>query len=272
MSSVKRFTGKVKKKVGAVFLYLMLIPLFISVAVSLFKGAYGVFLIKTLAFGLVATSAVLTSKAIYNEVDYEEATIAKAPLPYKTISAIVLGVAIFILGFFAGHRGLFETLFVSILAGVGLLLYYGFDIREDKIPQDIDMNPDILLNSLNEAKKRLDSIKKHSNEIMDTPLRSAVDRAVERAEDILSAISENPSAIRASRKFLVVYVEGIEEVLDSYTKLDKEIIDDDMRQRLISLLYEADDRFEKELLKLKESDKFELDVQIDALREQIKRV
>jgi len=180
--------------------------------------------------------------------------------------------AIFILGFLVGHRGLFETLFVSILAGVGLLLYYGFDIREDKIPQDIDMNPDILLNSLNEAKKRLDSIKKHSNEIMDTPLRSAVDRAVERAEDILSAISENPSAIRASRKFLVVYVEGIEEVLDSYTKLDKEIIDDDMRQRLISLLYEADDRFEKELLKLKESDKFELDVQIDALREQIKRV
>jgi len=88
MSSVKRFTGKVKKKIGAVFLYLMLIPLFISVAVSLFKGAYGVFLIKTLAFGLVATSAVLTSKAIYNEVDYEEATIAKAPLPYKTISAI----------------------------------------------------------------------------------------------------------------------------------------------------------------------------------------
>ena len=270
MKKAKKISGIIKKKTGAIVLYVMLIPAFISTAVSLFGGKYIEFMLKGASFALMALSAVIVSKAISAEVDYNEAVIAKAPLPYKSVGAVLLGLAVFILGYIVAHRGLFETLFVSILAVVGVIMYYGADIREDKIPQDMDVNPEILLNSLNEAKKRLDSIEKHSNEIEDFALKSALDRAIKRAEDIVETIEENPSAIRMVRKFLVVYVEGIEDVMSSYKEVGSNSVDSDTRDRLLSLLNEAQDRFDKELEKLKESDKFELDVQIDALREQMR--
>jgi hypothetical protein len=43
-----------------------------------------------------------------------------------------------------------------------------------------------------------------------------------------------------------------------------------MRERLYTLLREVQERFDKELERLKANDRFDLDVQIDALRQQIK--
>ena len=270
MNKAKKISGIIKKKTGAILLYVMLIPAFISTAVSLFGGDYIEFIIKGVSFALMALSAILVSRGISAEVDYEEAVIAKAPLPYKSAGAILLGLSVFISGFVIAHRSLIETLFVSLLAVAGVVMYYGRDIRADKIPQDMDVNPDILLQSLSEAKSKLKSIENHRDEIEDMSLRTALDRALLRAESIVDTIEENPSAIRMARKFLVVYVEGIEDVMKSYKEVGSDLIDSETRDRLITLLNEAEERFDKELQRLKESDKFELDVQIDALREQMR--
>ena len=270
MKRAKRISGIIKKQTGAILLYVMLIPLFLSISVSLFSGRYVEFILKVISFTLMALSAILVSKGISADVDYQEALIAKAPFPYKLLGAISLGLSIFILGFIVAKYGLFKTLFISFLSIAGVLLYYGLDKYEDKLPKDIDINPNILLDTLNEAKQKLASIKEYSTDIKDTKLKYALSRALDRALDIISTIEENPSTIRMARKFLVVYVEGIEEVIKRYKEIDKESIDDDIRDRLILLLDEAKDRFDKELLKLKESDKFELDVQIDALLEQLR--
>ena len=270
MKKAKRIRGIIKKKTGAMLLYVMLIPTFIDTAISLFSGRYIEFLLKSAGFALMAISAILVSRGIGESVDYEEATVAKAPLPYKSAGAVSLSLSVFIFGFLVAHRGLFETIFVSLLAGIGVLMYYGKDINRDKIPQDLDINPDILIKSLNEAKQKIASIKSHSVEIKDISLKSAVDRAIQRADDIIELIESNPSAIRMARKFLIVYVNGMEEVLKSYSQLDTDTIDKDTQERLKSLLIEAEARFDKELERLKSDDKFDLDVQIDALREQIK--
>ncbi len=270
MKKAKKISGIIKKKTGAILLYLLLVPAFVSTAVSLFGGKYLEFMLKGVSFALMALSAVIVSRGISAEVDYREAVIAKAPLPYKSVGAVLLGISVFISGFVIAHRGLTETLFVSLLAIAGVIMYYGPDIRKDKIPQDMDVNPDILLESLSEAKAKLSSIEKHRNEIEDIKLKAALDRALHRAENIVDTIEENPSAIRMARKFLIVYVEGVEDVMKSYKEVGADSVDSDTRDRLIALLNEAEERFDKELQRLKEDDKFELDVQIDALREQMR--
>ncbi len=53
-------------------------------------------------------------------------------------------------------------------------------------------------------------------------------------------------------------------------ELDEKDITKDTKERLYSLLSDVENRFAKELEKLKRNDQFELDVNIDALKEQIK--
>jgi len=69
---------------------------------------------------------------------------------------------------------------------------------------------------------------------------------------------------------MVVYLDGVKDVISQYNSIDKEVLDYGFRARLIELLIDASSRFEKELQRLKSNEIFDLDVQIDALKEQLK--
>jgi hypothetical protein len=62
----------------------------------------------------------------------------------------------------------------------------------------------------------------------------------------------------------------VREVCERYLAVEESRIDPEMRSRLYSLLDEVQERFDKELTRLRSNERFDLDVQIDALREQIK--
>jgi hypothetical protein len=59
-------------------------------------------------------------------------------------------------------------------------------------------------------------------------------------------------------------------VTKSYTAIDESDIDLSTRERLLSLMDEVEIRFDKEMQRLKSNNKFDLDVNIDVLKEQIK--
>jgi 5-bromo-4-chloroindolyl phosphate hydrolysis protein len=266
---VKRIGDIVKKKSAGMLLYLLLIPMFISVVISLFSGDYGKFLYKLAAFAIFYLSALAVSRGVRYGIEYEESEIAKAPVPYRLAGAVLFGIGIFTMGFIVGRESLFVSIFVSLLGMAGVFMLYGMDPTEDKLPDDIDMDPDIVFKSLEEARDALEMVKIHGREIGDMTLRRAVDSAVERAEKVLKAIGEDPGGIRAARKFLVVYIDGVEKVIQKYIVVQSHGIDDETRERMLSLLDEVSGRFEKEMKRLEEEDRFSLDVEIDTLREQI---
>jgi 5-bromo-4-chloroindolyl phosphate hydrolysis protein len=149
-------------------------------------------------------------------------------------------VTVFYAAYIAGNYTLFKALFLALVSFVGFFLYYGLDP------------------------------KKEANKIEDRPLYDKVELAIERSNTILNALVDDPKDIRVARKFLVVYLDGIADVVSSYNAVEEEHIGPKTRTRLLELMDEVEKRFKKEYDRLKANNQFDLDVNIDTLKEQIK--
>ncbi len=274
MSKAKRYNPKktdasiIKK---GFLLYLFLIPLFLSVIIALFGTNYMAFLLNIIAFLLFFGVIILSKIGFAQEMDYNKAKLTKAPkIPYKQISSYLLGISTMFSAYIAGKVGLFDSIIMSIVAIIGYWLYYGFDPQKDKLDNFGDISADIVLETLQEAQDKISQIKKDIDNISDTLLKNKINKALERADIILVAITEKPQDVRKARKFLIVYIDGIANVTSSYNNLDENDISKDTRNRLLELMEDVEVKFESEFKRLKENSQFDLDVNIDVLKEQIK--
>ena len=251
-------------------LYLFLIPLFVSIVISLIAGHYGDFVKEGLGFALLLGAATATAKGLEQEEAYLLTIITRAPkVPWKTLAMALLGLTVFYLAFIAGGKPFVSSLFVGVLASVGYGLYYGLDPRTDKLPDMGDISPELVLKTIHEAKAKLAAAEESNAKITDKVLHRKIGDAIERAHLILETIQHDPKDLRVARKFLVVFVDGIADVTRNYTEVDEHDIDSDMRQRLHNLIDDVQTRFDKELARLKANNLFDLDVTIDALKAQV---
>ena len=252
-------------------LYLFLVPLFVAVILALLQTNIKAFILNSVAFALFFITAKVSTKGFTQEADYMNAVLIKAPkIPYKTISGFLLGGATFFTVWFAGDESFLKALFLGSIATLGYYLYYGFDPKKDKLENLGDVSAEFVLETINEAKEKLGMIKSHKNQIKDVKLSDDLSTAVGKAENILETIQADPKDIRVARKFLIVYIDGIAKVTDSYISMDEEDINSETKEKLYTLMTELDTRFDKELDRLKNNNQFDLDVHIDVLKEQIK--
>jgi 5-bromo-4-chloroindolyl phosphate hydrolysis protein len=276
MSKAKRYNPDIDTKKRFTlkrgnFLYIFLVPLFVAIVFSLMTTEIKAFIMDLIAFFLFFMSARANSIGLKQEETYYTKTLTKAPkVPYKTISAILLGVATFFSASFAGYQNILTGIFLGIVAIVGYFLYYGFDPRDDKLENIGDISAEFVLKTLKMARDKLSSIEEDMTLIKDTKLNGKLRRAINRANEILQSIEEDPKDLRVARKFIIVYIDGIKNVTKSYVELDEKDIKEDTKERLYSLLNDVEKKFDKELLRLKKNNQFDLDVHIDVLKEQIK--
>ncbi|WP_457593203.1 5-bromo-4-chloroindolyl phosphate hydrolysis family protein [Hydrogenimonas sp.] len=252
-------------------LYLFLSLLLISTVVSLLAGNYILFGFKLTGFALLYLTVRLTERGLKESFRYEHAVIARAPkFPYKIAAAFSMGVTLLYLGIFTVHAPWWQSLIVALVGVAGMALYYGLDPMQDKLPVTEGVNTDTLLKTLDEAEKTLAAIEASHRKINDEELASALNKAIKRAHTILATIRKDPGDLRVARRFLVVYLDGIADVTSRYNAIGTHLIEPQMRQRLVALLNDAANRFDRELERLKANDLFDLDVQIDTLKEQLK--
>jgi len=272
MSKAKRINDKpIEKGEKIGILYLFLIPMFISVVISLFSSDYSGFMLGGIGFLILLGSVSLANMGFAQSREYNKSILAKAPkTPYKTVAAIGLGITSFYLSFFVGGEGLWASLFVAILAPAGFYLYYGFDPRDDKLGNLDGVSAQMVLDAIEEAKEKLSQVMLDMEEIADSTLQEKLSVAVDKAQTILQTIEEDPKDVRTARKFLIVYIDGILKVTHSYTAMEESDIEQETKDRLYSLLSDVDKKFNKELERLRENNQFDLDVHIDVLKEQIK--
>lgn len=278
MSKAKRINGKPVEKTDKIvkadkmgILYLFVIPMFISVVISLFSSDYRGFILGGIGFLLLLGSVRMAKIGFAQDAVYRKSILAKAPkTPYKTLAALGLGVTSFYLSFLVGGEGILRSLFVGILAPIGFYLYYGFDPRIDKLGSLDGVSAQMVLDAIKEAKHKLAKVKNDMDKISDPVLENKLSISMQKAEVILQTIEEDPKDVRTARKFLIVYIDGLLKVTNSYTAMDESDIEDDTKDRLYALLNDVDEKFNKELDRLKENNQFDLDVHIDVLKEQIK--
>ena len=273
MSSAKRYNPTVatwKRKRGWLF-YFFLIPLFFAVIFALFGLNVKALLLNIIAFVLMYATFLLARRGFEQEDAYNEATLTKAPkTPFKFMAALLLLFSVFYASYVAGNYTLFNALFLSVTAFAGFFLYYGLDPKKDKLKDFGDISSELVLQTLTETREKIENIKTEANQIEDRPLYNKVELAIQKSNTILDALVDDPKDIRVARKFLVVYLDGVADVVSSYNAVDEEHISQETRVRLLELMDDVEKRFQKELERLKANNLFDLDVNIDTLKEQIK--
>ena len=273
MSTVKRYNPELvkwKRKRGWLF-YIFLLPLFFAVIFALFSLNIKALLLNVIAFLLMYATLMLARKGFEQEDIYNEATLTKAPkTPFKQLAAFMLMTTVFYAAYIAGNYELFKSLFLAVVSFVGFFLYYGFDPKKDKLKDFGDISSELVLQTLTETRAKIENIKTEANKIEDRPLYNKVELAIEKSNTILDALVDDPKDIRVARKFLVVYLDGVTDVVSSYNAVEEEHISPETRKKLLDLMDDVEKRFEKELQRLKANNLFDLDVNIDTLKEQIK--
>jgi len=245
--------------------------LLLSTIFSLLAGHYGLFFLKLAGFSLYYGSVKLLEKGLREELAYRHAVIAKAPFPYKSLAAAAMGATLLFLERFTAESSWLTAVVVALVGALGMVLYYGTDPRADKLPDlEGEANPDRLLASIAEAEATLARIEEAWRKVEDPALSHALGEALEEARRVLARIKSDPREVRMARKFLVVYLDGVADVMARYHAVENDRIDPDMRRRLAEVLAEAKARFHKEAERMRSDDLFDLDVEIDALKEQFK--
>ena len=265
-SNLKRFTLN-----KGHFLYIFLAPLFLSVILALGKQEFLAFIYNLIAFGLFFATAKLNSLGLQKEYEYHTTTLTKAPkTPLKALTAGVLGISTLYTAWIAGGEPITTGIALAIISVVGYFLYYGFDPKDDKLENIGDISAEFVIETLATARGKLAEVELGMKKIHEKELHKKLRIATDKGYEILNNIEADPKDLRVARKFIIVYIDGVKKVTSAYTAMDEKDIDRETKERLSSLLSDVERRFDKEILRLKENDKFDLEVQIDVLKEQIK--
>jgi 5-bromo-4-chloroindolyl phosphate hydrolysis protein len=274
MSKATRYTPKSRPAftyVEGTLLYLFLVPLFLATLLALFNTQIKMFILSGLSFFLFLAVANLARKGFLQESTYHHETFTKAPkVPFKMISAYLLAASTLFTAHVAGGQDLVKSIFLAIVAFVGYYLFYGFDPKVNKFENLGDISSEFVLETLKEAKAKLQHIQTDMERIEDLALYEKLNIAVSKGENILQVIEDDPKDVRVARKFLTVYLDGVAKVTDSYTALKEEDIAPDIKEKLHTLMDDVELRFNKELTRLQQNNEFDLDVHIDVLSQQIK--
>jgi len=274
MSKAKRYTAKEKpifNYTKGTLLYVFLIPLFLAVVLALFNTNIKAFILSGISFFLFLAIAKIAKKGFVAEEKYHANTFTKAPkVPYKTIAGYLLGASTFFTTFITGGQPLIKSAFLAVIATVGYYMFYGFDPKKDKFENLGDVSAEFVLETIQEAKEKIAHIEIDMKNIKDTLLYEKLTVSVNKAQSILQTIQEDPKDIRVARKFLTVYIDGVEKVTDAYTGMDEKDITTQTKKKLHMLMDDVEVRFEQELQRLKNNNEFDLDVHIDVLQKQIK--
>ena len=251
-------------------LYFFVIPFVLGVVSALLLFNIYAFVLNMGALIGYLGVLYLSKKGFAQEYDYVNAVVAKAPkTPYKLYSALLLLIVVFYVAFLISNKTLLSAIFLSLIAFVGYYLYYGFDPKDDKMGDLGDISEEFFFDTINEAKTKLASIKEKVPYIRHESLHMKVENAVLISQKIITTIEEDPKDIRVARKFLMVYLDGIKDVLSSYAELEHDDISDAIHTKLEDLFDDIQTKFDQELQRLKNNNQFDLDVNIETLRQQI---
>jgi len=256
----------------ALLLFWLPMPLLAALAVSLAKGALVQVLVDGLGLGLFLYAGVLARRGLANEAHYHSRRVANPPPPLKTVAAGLIAIASTGVSHFSAGYSLAAALLLGAGAFLGFYLLYGLDPRQLKRPRpNSDVNSEQLVAALEEGYKDIAAIETASSRIRNSEFRERLDRITILAERILAHIESDPRQLRRTRKFLNVYLDGVQQVTAGYARShasgQTRELEDNFRRTLVSI----EQVFTEQYQKLHESNLLDLDVQIEVLRNQLER-
>ena len=257
---------------GPILPFLLPLPLVVTLLFSLAKNQFTIFSVSAISIGLYVLSGYFISRANYYQSQAAKRKwLRPNRTPWRFSAAVFSGVATSLVALFIVKYGLLISIGAGVIAFIGMVLCYGVDSKT--ISQDISLvgvTREELEDAFNEAEAKIASIEAAADKVQDTALADKLKHIGQGSRGILDIIAEDPKDLRRARKFLKVYLDGAQKVVNKYVNNDHLRDDKTIETNLNEVLNTIDKVIEEQRTKLLENDVLELDVQIEVLQTQLK--
>ena len=250
---------------------LLYVPAVILVVTSLNDGPAA--LVTALVGGAVLTLAAwLLQEGLQAEAAYDARKVARRPaIPRKMLATALTGIGVMIAAYL-GDSGIVGSALYGIAAAGLHTATFGIDPMADKRMEGIDtFQQDRVARVVDEAEAHLTVMKSQIEILSDRRLTERVEDFQTIARRMIRTVEEDPRDLTGARKFLSVYLMGARDATTKFVDLYGRNKDANARTSYEALLTDLEQNFAARTDKMLLDDRSDMDIEINVLRDRLKR-
>jgi 5-bromo-4-chloroindolyl phosphate hydrolysis protein len=254
-------------------LWVLPTPLLWGAVIALASGHFGKFLADAAGFLLLIAGAWLTQRGLRGDHREPQARFARLwRWPRKTLGGILTALGAGVTAHFAVGHGVAISLAFAAVAALGFHWSYGFEplVRWRPFGSG-DAQTRRVAAALAEAEGRLLDLEHTAATLSNPELKARLTRLGAQGRGILDQIADRPTDLYRARKFLNVYLEGVQQVAEGYARTHQRADSRELEQNFRNVLVTVEEVFAQQRQSLLETDVLDLDIQIEVLKKQLER-
>ncbi|OAI14360.1 5-bromo-4-chloroindolyl phosphate hydrolase [Methylomonas lenta] len=275
LKSAKRFTGDTLRQYSprGLLLYVLSLALIPAVVIGLSKGQVMTVIVNASAFTLYCLAAIWLRKGLQAENPSSQDRLqSPSKWPLKLFSAVLVAFTTGMLAVLAAQQSLVMAAIYACGAFLGMYFSYGFDqAKSRQIAGAHGYSGDEVRKTLADAFAIIKQIEQANHKIGNRELNQRIDGICQIADGIIAELEADSRGIRRARKFLHVYLENVQQVVQGYANTHQQSSSQALEQNFRQALETIESAFQEQQQKLLEEDLFDLDVKIEVLTAQLKR-
>lgn len=250
---------------------LLFAPPALLTLLSLNDGAMG------LALGLSGAalwtgSAFLLREGLKAQSAYDARKVARRPaLPRKILAAILAGCGA-ALAAWKAEPGLVTAAIYGIATAGLYVAAFGLDPLQDKGTEGVDeFQQSRVARAVDDAENSLSAMKDAALRARDREVEARVEQFQSVARELFRTVEEDPRDLTAARKYLTVYLQGARDATVKFADIFARSRDAQARTDYLNLLDDLEQNFAARTRKLLIEDRADLTIEIDVLRDRLQR-
>jgi fumarate reductase subunit D len=228
--------------------------------------------LNLVALGLLLLAAWLTREGLLAQEAYEARTVARRPsFPRKLAGSVLTGLGLGVAGY-AATGGIVEPVVYLVIGAVLHVLSFGADPMKNKGMEGVDtFQTDRVARAVDEAETHLAAMSDAMKRAGDRQMIARLERFQTTARDLFRTVENDPRDLTAARKYLSVYLMGARDATIKFADIYARTGDAQARDDYAALLDDLEQNFAARTEKLLLDDRSDLNIEIDVLRDRLKR-
>jgi hypothetical protein len=248
-------------------LFILSVPAAAAALVALVRGQLGLLIGDVLGYGLLLSGALLVRRGRGDRLAQFGGFPVWRQWQPETVGAGLIALGSGVVAWLGGGH---HPVIAATFAGVTLLgfhLVYGLELPRSRPPGFGSYGAD----ALRRAGRSIAAIEQASRDIRQPELDSRLARIAGLARQILQRVQDDPRDLWRARRFLNVYLDGVQRVVEGYAKTHGQVAAPALDRRFRDALETIEGAFREQHQVLLERDVDDLDVQIEVLTRQLER-
>jgi hypothetical protein len=250
-------------------LFLLPLPAAMAALVALVRGQLGLLLGDALGYGLLLAGALVARRGFGDGGLRLSAGVLRRLSSSTGVGAVLMALGSGLTAWLgAGHHPGIALAF-ALVTLLGFYFSFGLEFPvELGRPRRLGAHGAA---SLREAERAIDAIERARAGIQQPELERRLTDIAALARRLLQRVGEDPRNLWRARRFLNVYLDGVQRVVEGYAKTQGQVAAPELDQRFRHALETVEAAFREQHQVLLERDVEDLDVQIEVLTRQLER-